>query len=333
MQEGNEPVLPGMELDERSGSMNIDYLKEFVFLVESLSFRRTADHFYVSRSVISRHIAALEEAVGVRLLNRDNRGVELTEAGRVFAREAKAVLRDWDVALDRVRAVGDGGKKIVRIGYLRNAARPVLVSFVRHMAAASPDLHLSLICMEHSDLLRAIGEHAVDVAIGVNVSPRLSHNYRSTLIYEDRFSVVCAKDHPLAAKGGKVALEDLRGQKLLLPDSYVYGGLSDYIEGLVDGKTLLAAQSFYRDVDMLYLKVQTESYVAFSSGMNNAMFGDQLAVLHITDADTSFSVSAFYSDDFVGQAYRACCDGFSWCRDALKEREPFLISCSLPSSS
>lgn len=44
--------------------MNFEYLDEFVHLARSLSFRRTAEHFFVSRSVISRHMAALEESLG-----------------------------------------------------------------------------------------------------------------------------------------------------------------------------------------------------------------------------------------------------------------------------
>lgn len=302
--------------------MNIGYLDEYVFLAESLSFKRTADYFYVSRSVISRHMAALEEIVGVQLISRDNRGVDLTDAGRAFLREAKTVLRDWEVAVDRARVVGRGNGTLVRIGYLRNAARPVLVRFAKRMAQVHPELHLSLLCMGHNELRRALDEHAVDVALGVNVKPSLSRNYRSTFIYEDRFFVVCAKDHPLAKGGGEIALDQLRGQKLLLPDSYIYGGLSDSLEGFVDEKTLLAAQSFYRDIDMLYLKVQTEGYLAFSSGMNNAIFNDQLAVLSVNGIDASFSVSAFYHNDFTGDAYRACCEGFEWCCEDLKTWEP-----------
>ena len=64
--------------------MNFEYLDEFVHLARSLSFRRTAEHFFVSRSVISRHMAALEESLGALLFVRDTHGVELTDAGEVF---------------------------------------------------------------------------------------------------------------------------------------------------------------------------------------------------------------------------------------------------------
>lgn len=303
--------------------MNIEYLNEFVFLADTLSFKRTADHFYVSRSVISRHMAALEEHLGTRLLDRDSRGVRLSQAGKVFYREAKIVLRAWEVALERVQSLHEDGKSLVRVGYLRNATRPFLVQFVNHLTQEHPQIRLSLMCMDYNGLRRALDEHAIDVALGMNVVPSLSRNYRSTMVYEDCFYAVCAPDHPLAAKSTRgVRVEDLRNQKLLLPDAYIYSGLARFVEEFVDEKTMLAAQSYYSDMDMLYLKVKTEGYVAFSSAMNNALFGRAVAVLPLLDCDSCFKVSAFYDNDFTGEAFAACEKTLEWCREHLK-RQPF----------
>ena len=83
--------------------MNINHLIEFMYLAETLSFKRTADYFYVSRSVISRHLATLEDTLGVRLLDRGNQSVKLTEAGKVFYGEVKTVLRAYADAVDHTR--------------------------------------------------------------------------------------------------------------------------------------------------------------------------------------------------------------------------------------
>ena len=299
--------------------MNIEHLQEFVYLADSLNFRKTADHFYVSRSVISRHMAALEEALGTRLLQRDARGVQLTEAGEVFHRDAVALLRDWDAARDRVKNLQGEGDKLVRIGYLRNGARPFLVRFVNRMAREHPEIHLSLSCMEYNELQRALDEHAVDIALGINVDPSISRNYRSTQVYRDCFFALCSRSHPLAVRGGAVAFSDLQEQKLLIPESYVLTGLGPLVQKLVDDQTLAATQTYYRDLDLLYLKIQTEGYIAFVSSLNAAMFEDYLAVLPFEDIQTDFVISAFYHDAFHGNAYELCREGFLWCRDAVKE--------------
>lgn len=293
--------------------MNINHLIEFIYLAETLSFKRTANYFYVSRSVISRHIAALEDTLGVKLFERGNQSVRLTEAGKVFHREAQVILRAYADAVDRTRVAGDATNLAVRIGYLKNAARPVIVQFVRFMNHEHPDLPLDLKCMEYSKLRRAMEEGSVDIALAVNVDPRISRNYRSTKIYSDRFFAVMGKDHPLAMRTEGVSFDDLPGEKLLLPDSYVFAGLSEFI----DTKAQAAAREYYSDVDMLYLKVQTEGYVAFSSGLNNVMFGDRLAIVPIVGVDTTFTVSAFYSDDLRPETFAACCQGFESCRNAM----------------
>lgn len=298
--------------------MNVNNLIEFVYLAETLSFKRTAEYFYVSRSVISRHLAALEDVIGVKLVNRGNQSVQLTEAGKVFYREAQTVLRAYANAVDRTREVGNANDRIVHIGYLKNAARPVIVRFVRYMHHEHPNVRLDMTCMEYGELRRAMDEGGVDIALAVNVDPRISRNYRSTPIYSDRFYAVMSKDHPLAGRADGVSVDELPQNKLLLPDSFVYAGLSELVDELVDSRSRAAAREYYRDIDMLYLKVQTEDYIAFSSSLNNAMFGDRLAIIPITGIDTTFHVSAFYSDDLPAVAYEACRKGFESCQAAMK---------------
>ena len=51
--------------------MNIDHLREFVYLAETLSFAATARHFFISASVLSKHVSALEDDLQVKLFVRD----------------------------------------------------------------------------------------------------------------------------------------------------------------------------------------------------------------------------------------------------------------------
>ena len=252
--------------------MNFEYLDEFVHLARSLSFRRTAEHFFVSRSVISRHMAALEESLGALLFVRDTHGVELTDAGEVFLQEARSLLRGWELAQERVRSVSGTGDKLVRIGYLRNGARPFLVRFVNSMAKEHPSIRLSLLCMKYGELRQALEEHGVDVAIGMNVDSSISSDYRSTPIYRDHFVIACNRANPLASMASGITVDDLRDQRLLIPDSYMSSGLAEGIRPFVDDETLAEAEELYMDMDLLYLKLRTENCIAFVSDMNASMF-------------------------------------------------------------
>lgn len=304
--------------------MDIRYIEEFLYVADTLSYKRAAEHFFASRSVISRHVSALEDAVGTQLLYRDSHVVRLTAAGEVFHHEARIILRDWDAALKRTRQASAGDCTIVRLGYLRNAARPVLSHFVREMKRRFPDVSLSLACMDYADLVRAIAEDAMDVALAVNVDPSISRHYRSTPVYTDHYTVVCAQDHPLAQGDSSVEFADLRNQRILMPDSYVYGRQLDEVRDLIDEETMNASRSYYSDADALTLMVETENVLAFSSTINNIIFNDRLHVLQLTDIDTSFTVSAFYGQGFSGHGYEACREVFEWCHEHMHEWYPAL---------
>ena len=178
--------------------------------------------------------------------------------------------------------------------------------------------------MDHNDLVAAIAERTVDIALAVNIDAKLSRNYRFTPIYHDHFTIVCAKDHPLASKTDGVGVGDLYDRTVLLPDSYVYGRTSDHIRDLVSEETMHVSRSSYSDADMLTLKVETEGVLAFSSTMNNEIFRGRLAVLPLLDMDTAFCVSAFYHDDFEGVGFEACREVFEWCHDNMCDWYPNL---------
>ena len=300
--------------------MELSHLKEFVYLAETLSFKRTAEHFYVSRSVISRHLASIEEALGTKLFDRGGQFVKLTNEGEVFYSEVRVVLQDFERALERVREAKNSNGITARIGYLRNAARPVNVTFLKYMQTHHPDLKITMTCMEYGELRRALEDRVVDIAIAVDVEPSVSRNYRLTHIYDDRLSAVMSKDHPLANRRDGISIEEVPVDKLLLPDSLVYAGLGDMLDIQTENKVQLIARAFYSDMDMLYLKVQTEQYVALSSGMNNAIFGKSLAIVPVTDIKTEFSVSAFYRDNLPENVFAICREGFEACREALLEK-------------
>src|SRR5205823_10826397 len=82
-------------------NMNFDLadLRAFIAVAELASFRAAAETIHLSQPALSRRIDKLEDALGVRLFDRDTRNVELTAVGRDFARKARSLLDDLDVML------------------------------------------------------------------------------------------------------------------------------------------------------------------------------------------------------------------------------------------
>ncbi len=87
--------------------MELERLRIFVAVAEQGGFSRAARALYISHSTTSRAVSALEEELGLRLLERGNRVLGLTPAGRVLLEEGKALLRQAECAAERVRAAAD----------------------------------------------------------------------------------------------------------------------------------------------------------------------------------------------------------------------------------
>lgn len=298
--------------------MNIDHLREFVYLAETLNFRITAQHFYISQSVLSKHIGALEETLGIALFERDRHHVALTALGRVFYDDCTIVLNDYDHALAHIAAATSGEPLCVRIGYLRGASQPFISKFVTYMERHRPDVKLVLTCMEYGELIKAHRSHMVDIVFTLNLDPEARDVCDSFPLYRDQFYAVVGKGHALAARTGGIRREELRGQRLLLPRESLYPGLAEFLCRFVPQGHRAADDLLYGDVDTMRLLLQRNDCVGFSSGHFIESSKSSFSFLPLIDADTSYDVSAIWLKDANPVLVEACRPGMEACRLFMK---------------
>ena len=92
----------------KGGTMNIDHLREFSFLADSLNFSATAKHFFLSQSVLSKHIAAMEDELHTKLFERNSHKVSLTEQGKIFQKDAEYIVRRYENTVTHLRCIEEG---------------------------------------------------------------------------------------------------------------------------------------------------------------------------------------------------------------------------------
>lgn len=280
--------------------MDIERIREFCHLADSLSFSRTAAHFYISQSVLSKHIAALEDEVGVRLFVRSQHGVTLSEAGTLFHRDAQRIVAECERALFNLKSGLSAYRSSVRIGYVRNAARPFISRFYQEMTRRHPDIRVALRCMEYGEAMHALSTKGIDMAITLSVGPGLGSRFAFEPIYRDRFMAVLGFEHELAALEA-LAESDLIGQRFLLPDSEIYHELHDFAARLLPRGVDPASQELYRDVDTLFLKVATGALIGFSSEHNRPLFEGSALFKPLVGMPVEYQVGVAYE-----QADRSC---------------------------
>src|SRR5204863_6182 len=97
--------------------MELRHLRYFIGVAEEENVSRAALKLHVSQPALSRQIRDLEEELGFLLLERSAKSVRLTEAGRAFLTEARAVLQRAEDAVKAARAIATGGRGELHVGY------------------------------------------------------------------------------------------------------------------------------------------------------------------------------------------------------------------------
>ena len=143
--------------------MNINQLKYFVAVAEQRSFTKAANQYYLSQTAVTQQVRALEETLGVQLLDRNSRPVSLTPAGAVFLKEAKAILVRMDTAVSRAKDASTGVVGTLRIGYTKGYERSTLSDKLRLFHRHHPNILLTCYRCDTDELAAGLLNKEYDI--------------------------------------------------------------------------------------------------------------------------------------------------------------------------
>jgi DNA-binding transcriptional LysR family regulator len=195
--------------------MDLHHLRYFVAVAERLNFGEAAEFVHVSQPGLSQQIKALEEEVGVLLLDRTKRSVTLTEAGKYFLAEAKLSLEHAERAIAVARKVSRGKLGKVRIGHVQSIPFSGLLTrltsvFHRYV----PDIHLEFVEGDPVDLLARILEGELDLGFIRLPHEGVPSEIAVRTILQEKVVVALREDHWLAKKK-KIRCADLAGERFI----------------------------------------------------------------------------------------------------------------------
>jgi LysR family transcriptional regulator, hca operon transcriptional activator len=176
--------------------MDHRYLRYFIAVAEELSFTRAAERLHTVQPSLSQQIKKLEEIVSTPLFHRDTRHIELTEAGRVFLEEARAILRytDHAIALARQAAHAEAGH--IMIGFLPGAEAKIFPNVLPTLRHRCPNLQVSLRSLASPEQITALQNHLINV--GFLRGPIEDSEIAWEPILRERIMAVLPAQHPLA---------------------------------------------------------------------------------------------------------------------------------------
>jgi LysR family hydrogen peroxide-inducible transcriptional activator len=193
--------------------VNLKDLKYLVALADTGHFGKAAERTFVSQPTLSAQLKKLEEFLGVKLVERQPKNVQLTEVGKQVVVRARRMLDEGEeiIALARNNTDPFAGK--LKVALIPTIGPYLLPRVMQKIRKALP--HLGLMLYEHQTepLLKRLRDGEID--LGIMALPISQEGMDSRKLYDEMFTVALPNNHPLAAKS-TIKIQDLKGQTLLL---------------------------------------------------------------------------------------------------------------------
>src|SRR5262245_23038506 len=178
--------------------MELRHLRYFVAVAEEENVSRAALKLHVSQPALSRQIRDLEEELGFQLLERSAKSVHLTEAGRVFLEEARAVLQRAEEAVKAAGAVASGGE--LHIGYAPSLTARILPPALRAFQAVAPGVKVRLHDLSTEEMLSGLREGKLQIAFLVKPTRAMLRGLRFEELTRDALRLAVTPKHPPASR-------------------------------------------------------------------------------------------------------------------------------------
>lgn len=178
--------------------MDIIWLRDFEALVACKNFSRAAEERNVSQPAFSRRIRALENEIGVRLINRETLPLALTPAGEVFLSQARIMLRTFEETIERCQTIDAASENVIRFAtsqslymtHYKNLIAPLVrkggVDTDLNSTSWAADQFVSALQQNYCDVILTYWHPSMDFLGPLEVA-----NFEHVTLSVDRFVPVC----------------------------------------------------------------------------------------------------------------------------------------------
>lgn len=175
--------------------MNVSFrqLRAFILIAETSSFTRTAEQLHLSQPALSYSIRKLEETMGLQLLARNTRSVELTLAGEHFLPQARRMLRDMDDAVRDARDTLSLSRGSLRLAALPTAAASFLPVVIASFQRKHPGVRVSVLDGRAGEIMGWVQRGEVDA--GITSLPDDLSGLSFVRLLDDNLVLLTHKDH------------------------------------------------------------------------------------------------------------------------------------------
>ena len=202
--------------------LTMQQLRVFVAVAEELHFGRAAERLHMTQPPLTRHIQALETAVGAALLNRTSRRVVLTPAGISFLAEARLILAQVRRAGENARRISAGEAGTMSVGYLEPIAIDLLPRVLKEFRDSLPGVELELHELHTHEQIAALHQRTIDCAV-VRAPANADPDLEFAALFTDPLVAALPLDHRL--QGDEIDLAELAEEDFVVYSRDIGQGL------------------------------------------------------------------------------------------------------------
>ena len=171
--------------------MELRHLKYFLAVAEELNFTKASEKLCISQPPLSRQIIELENEIQARLFIRNNKKVELTEAGKYFEKEVKDLFQNLENITVKTKKIAENVSGEFRIAYISSIYSSEISELIKYLREQFPYVNFKLFEISTTKQISALEQGKID--LGIIRSPIKSPKIKSQLWFRDGFSVVYNK--------------------------------------------------------------------------------------------------------------------------------------------
>ncbi|MCT4456199.1 LysR family transcriptional regulator [Lactiplantibacillus paraplantarum] len=205
-------------------------MQYFIAIVKNHSFTQAAVDCHISQSAISQQMKELESRLGLKLIKRQGRSFEVTEAGQYFYTHSQDILADVEQLVKNTIKIERNDEAELRVGYLRSFGTTEFLQTVAEFTQEFPKVKIKISSGTHEDLYELLRTGQIDLNLS-DQRRALSNEYQNEFLTASEF--VVAVNHSLPVDTEKIDVAALVDLPCIL---------------IIDGNQQATEEAYYRDV-------------------------------------------------------------------------------------
>lgn len=218
--------------------MRISHLEECIDLANTLNFTKTAQNFYLTQPVLSKHISNLERELGIQIFVRDHHGVSLTEMGAMFVEDSLETIRAYNRSIDHIAKEKALRSGVLKIGFLAGFFSRFMGEILNEFHKVYPNIELELIDLEPVEILDRLDDGSIDLGLACDARERpkdVEAEFHIEKLFTDTFMAALNGKNPLSMQDA-LHVSDLSGYTVHLPPERILPRMHWLLCSLLDAE-------------------------------------------------------------------------------------------------